>query len=131
MRQYREMHYTMVSPDDWPWKNFTPKEIACQGTGLILIDPDFMDKLQAFREMTGVPFEPNSAYRSESHNNAVGGVKNSYHRKGRACDVPIKKGMTREIIKENAAKAGFTGFGDYHTFVHIDTGRERHWDKRN
>lgn len=126
----REKHYTMVSPDDWRWKNFTPEEIACKGTGLILIDEDALDKLQAFRELTGIPFTPNSAYRSEVHNKNVGGAKNSYHRKGKAFDIPIIEGMTREVIKDNAKAVGFTGLGDYNTFVHVDTGRERYWDKR-
>jgi len=126
----REIHYTMVDARDWPWKNFTPKEIACKGTGLILIGYDAMERLQEFREMTGIPFTPNSAYRSESHNKAVGGAPRSMHRLGRAFDIPIIEGMTRDVIHEHAKMAGFTGFGDYNSFVHIDTGRKRYWDKR-
>jgi zinc D-Ala-D-Ala carboxypeptidase len=130
MRQHREIHYTMLSPDDWRWKNFTPKEIACKGTGLILIDEDAMDKLQAFRNTVEIPFRPNSAYRSESHNKRVGGAPRSMHRQGRAFDIPITSRMTRELIHEKAKEVGFTGFGDYNTFVHIDTGRARYWDGR-
>lgn len=127
---YREKHYTMVSPDDWPWKNFTPKELACKGTGLILIDVDAITKLQNFREMVGVAFTPNSAYRSEIHNEAIGGSPTSLHKQGRAFDIPIKAGMSRQAIHKFGKQAGFTGFGDYNTFVHVDTGRKRYWDLR-
>lgn len=126
----REIHYTLLDDRDWHWPHFTPKEIACKGTGLILIDPESMDKLEAFRVAVGVPFSPNSAYRSESHNKAVGGAKNSMHRKGKAFDIPIKAGMSRETIHNFAKQVGFTGFGDYRSFVHIDTGRARYWDGR-
>lgn len=129
-RTHREIHHTMVHPSDWHWPNFTPAEIACKGTGLILIDNDAMDKLQAFRERLGIPFSPNSAYRSESHNKAVGGAKNSMHRKGKAFDIPLGRGIIREDVIRIAKEVGFTGFGQYNTFVHIDTGRAREWDNR-
>lgn len=123
-----EIHYKDV--ECWPWIYFLPKEIACKGTGKLLVDPMSMSKLDVFREIIGVSFTPNSAYRSEEHNKNVGGAPNSYHRKGQAFDIPIKKGMSREDIHRVAKQVGFTGFGDYNSFVHIDTGRARYWDKR-
>lgn len=129
-RKMREMHYTLVDERDWKWKYFTPKELACKGTGLILVDFEAIDKLEELRDILGVPFSPNSAYRSESHNKAVGGAKNSMHRLGRAFDIPIKGKMTRACIKVVADHVGFTGIGDYDTFVHVDTGKRRYWDMR-
>jgi zinc D-Ala-D-Ala carboxypeptidase len=126
----REVHFTFYDMRDWRWPNFMPHEIACKGTGLLIIDPESMDKLQAFRNAVGIPFRPNSAYRSESHNKRVGGAKNSQHRLGKAFDIPITSRMTRELIHEKAKEVGFTGFGDYNAFVHIDTGRARYWDGR-
>ena len=126
----KEIHYTDVDEAEWHWENFTPEEIACKGTGLIIINEDAMDALQEFRELVGVPFSPNSGYRSASHNAFVGGAKRSMHRLGRAFDIPIKQGLDRETIHEAAEEAGFTGFGDYNTFVHIDTGSARYWDNR-
>lgn len=119
-----------VQPHEWNWPSFTPAEIACKGTGEILIHAPSLDKLQMMRTALGVPFSPNSAYRSEAYNAKVGGAKNSMHRKGQAFDIPIKPGMSREDIHRAAKAAGFTGFGDYNTFVHIDTGAPRYWDKR-
>jgi len=89
-----------------------------------------MDYLQRFRNIVGVSFSPNSAYRSESHNRKVGGAKKSQHRFGKAFDIPIKPGMSRQTIKEVAKMVGFRGIGDYNNFVHIDTGPERYWDYR-
>lgn len=124
-----EIHYTEVK--DWHWPNFTPKEIACKGTGLILVDPYSMDCLQFFRKIVGVPVIINSAYRSEAHNKAVGGAKNSQHRLGKAFDIRITDSLPREKIHRAAKAAGFNGFGNYNTFVHIDT-RDSHayWDER-
>lgn len=125
-----EVHYTAVPLSAWRWTNFTPKELSSKSDGLILIDENALDALQKFRDIVGVPFTPNSAYRSESHNRKVGGAKNSQHRLGRAFDIPITKNMTREVIKNSAKAAGFTGFGDYPKFVHIDIGPARYWDER-
>lgn len=124
----KEIHYTKVG--SWFWPNFTPKEIACRGTGLILIDTPSMDALQRLRLLIGKPIIINSGYRSESHNKAVGGAKNSQHRLGKAFDIRITKDVLREDIKRFAGSAGFNGIGDYDTFVHVDTGPKRYWDER-
>lgn len=123
-------HYRDVPDNDWHWPDFTPKEIACQGTGELLVDYHAMDCLQTFRDLIKNPVIINSAYRSESHNKAVGGVKGSQHRKGKAFDIRLTPKTPRHLIHKYATKAGFTGFGDYTTFVHIDTGQKRSWDYR-
>lgn len=123
----------------WRWVHFTPREIACKQVskngdcgcgGEILIDVDALNKLDKMRYLISAPFSPNSAYRCEVHNKNVGGAPKSMHRLGRAFDIPIKGKMTREVIKEVAKQVGFTGIGDYNTFVHVDTGRERYFDMR-
>lgn len=125
----REIHYTEVK--DWRWKNFTPKEIACKGTGLILIDPYSMDCLQMLRNRLGVPIIINSAYRSESHNKAVGGAPNSQHRLGKAFDIRLTDSVKRDGLKLWARQCGFKGIGDYDNFCHIDTrDTPAYWDDR-
>lgn len=124
-------HYSGVNPAHWQWPNFTPKEIACKGTGELLVDFASMDALQDFRGFVGVPVTINSAYRSEKHNKAVGGSPNSQHRLGKAFDIRITKSLTRDMIHKGAKKAGFNGFGDYLSFVHIDTrDAPAYWDYR-
>lgn len=123
-----EIHYTKVK--NWVWTNFTPKEIACKGDGLIIVDRPSMDALQTLRNVIGKPLIINSAYRSIEYNRKVGGAPNSQHLKGKAFDIRITPQVSREDIKTHAKAAGFKGIGDYDTFVHVDTGNPRYWDNR-
>ena len=45
--------------------------------------------LEPIRENYGIPFSPNSAYRSPKLNNAVGSSHKSQHLKGQAVDIEI------------------------------------------
>lgn len=124
-----EMPHTEVK--GWRWPNFTPREIACKGTGLVLINAHSLDCLQKLRSKLGVPMIINSAYRSEAHNRAVGGAKNSQHRFGKAFDIRLTEDVKREALKLWAKQCGFTGIGDYPSFVHIDTrDAPAYWDER-
>lgn len=120
--------YRDVPPDRWRWANFSPREIACKGTGSVLINEDALDKLQELREALGRPLVLTSAYRSPSHNKAVGGAKGSYHLQGRAFDVRMEN-HDPEHFERAARRVGFTGFGYYprQGFMHIDTGPARSW----
>ena len=112
----------------WRWKNFSPREIACKGTGRILIDEDALDRLQALRDRLGIPLILRSAYRSPEHNRAVKGATHSKHMEGIAFDVSMANHNPSAF--EAAARAvGFTGFGSYPRsgFMHIDTGEARTW----
>ncbi len=40
---------------EWRWPNFSPEELACRGTGQLMIDPPSLDRLQALRGVLGVP----------------------------------------------------------------------------
>lgn len=124
----KEIHYTEVK--NWRWPSFTPQEIACKGDGKILINEQALDCLQKFRDLVGGPVVLNSAYRSVQYNKQVGGAPNSQHMQGKAFDIKITSTLTRERIHSLAKKVGFTGFGDYNTFVHIDIGPARYWDLR-
>jgi uncharacterized protein YcbK (DUF882 family) len=120
------MKYTEIKPEDWKWRHFTPRELACRGDGEILVVPDAIDKLETMRVLMQAPLNINSAYRSPSYNESIGGSKNSMHMKGIAFDIAIGDHHVGDLIK-NAMLAGFTGIGIYKTFVHVDTGRKRHW----
>jgi hypothetical protein len=126
-------HWRDVPETDWRWPNFSPAEIACRGTGKLLVDPAAMDKLQALRTALGKPLILNSAYRSPEHNARVGGKPASQHLLGRAFDVSMANHDPARF-EAAARNAGFTGFGHYPmkrdgrwNFMHIDIGPERFW----
>ena len=121
-------HYSKVPPAEWPWHHFSPREIACKGTGKLTIDTEAMDMLQRLRSNLGKPLILTSAYRSPEHNRKVGGAKASKHMEGIAFDVRMDNHDPHTF--EAAARAvGFTGFGYYPKsgFMHIDTAEPRSW----
>jgi zinc D-Ala-D-Ala carboxypeptidase len=110
------------------WPNFSPAEIACKGTGALLIHEAGLDALQSLRARLGKPLILTSAYRSPRHNAAVRGAVNSMHLAGHAFDVRMENHDPAQF--EQAARAcGFTGFGYYPAsgFMHIDLGPARTW----
>jgi len=110
---------------DWRWPDFTPEEMACRGTGQLLIDPDAMDRLQELRDRLKRPLIVTSAFRSEQHNRAVGGARNSYHLRGQAFDISMNNHDPHDFIAQ-ARDVEFNGIGQYadQGFVHIDTRTE-------
>jgi hypothetical protein len=119
-------------PDSaWRWRNFNPAEIACRGTGKLLINAPALDKLQALRDRLGKPLIVRSAYRSPEHNLAVGGATQSKHMEGTAFDIAMAN--HDPVVFEDAARAvGFLGFGFYPRsgFIHVDLGPARQWGER-
>lgn len=118
-------------PSLWTWPNFTPQEMACKGTGRLMIDPESMDCLQSLRDQVGKPLVIQSAYRTREHNKAVGGAAGSMHLAACAFDVSMK-GHDPHEFEEWARACGFTGFGFYpdQGFMHIDTGPARWWGEK-
>ena len=57
-------HFRDVPAHLWRWKNFSPAEIACRGTGHLKLHPEALDRLQALRDRLGKPLIVRSAYRS-------------------------------------------------------------------
>ena len=108
--------------DSFLSKNFKVSEIACPCCGKINVDPQFIDQLQQLRNVLNKPFKINSAYRCERHNREVGGVINSYHRKGSAVDVSTKSWKSSELFMliSKSIEYGFGGIGIDRNFIHLD-----------
>jgi len=110
--------------DQHRWPSFSAKELACPLTDELYIDPHALDCLQSARKTTGKPFTITSAHRSPAHNKVVGGAPRSAHLQI-AFDISLRYyGQYRHDrfkLKENLANAGFTRFGLYETFIHVDT----------
>lgn len=121
-------HWRDVPDSAWRWPNFSPAEIACRGTGKLLINETALDKLQALRDRLGKPLIIRSAYRSPKHNRAVGGAKRSKHLLGAAFDIAMAN-HDPVAFEAAAREVGFLGFGFYPRsgFMHVDLGPERQW----
>ena len=105
--------------------NFSSAEMACSHCGERYIWPEFMDKLQALRDLVGKPLKVLSAHRCSLHNARVGGAPFSQHLR-LAVDIDLR-GHDRLDVLAKARIVGFTGFGFYTNFLHLDLGRARHW----
>jgi uncharacterized protein YcbK (DUF882 family) len=76
----------------------------------------------------------NSGFRNQQYNTAVGGAKQSQHLSGLAADLtwPGFSGRSEKVDQfvSLARKEGFRGIGYYNSFIHVDIGPDRSWDKR-
>jgi len=89
--------------------------------------------LQKIRDVAGCAIHINSAYRSPSHNERIGGVKNSQHTKGTAADLTSRNHTPKELydLIEAMILCGDIsegGLGLYKSFVHYDRrGKKARW----
>ena len=100
-----------------------------------LMDATFLAMLDAGREIAGIPFKINSAYRTEEYNNTLykrlGRKQNatkSSHTVGKAVDIHCTDSRSRWIIITALQKAGFTRFGIAKTFIHVDSDENKSQD---
>ena len=116
-----------VPEECWKWgPHFTPEEMACCGSGALLIVPDALDALMRARRRIGTPFHILSAYRSVEHNRIVGGTKHSQHLLGTAFDIALT-GHNVPVLLMALIANGFGSFGLYPSFVHVDTRIGKWW----
>lgn len=81
--------------------------------------------LQTIRDAINKPIHITNAYRCESHNKAVGGVKSSQHLLGKAADLQVKGYTPKQVYNliEHLIDNGEIlqgGLGLYNSFVHYD-----------
>jgi len=102
---------------------------------VIEIDPHLLDLLTELHRRTGSrkPFEIVCGYRSPATNAMLaamssGVARNSLHMQGKAIDIRVADLSTKAL--RNAAmalQAGGVGYYPRSDFVHVDTGKVRHW----
>lgn len=112
--------------NDYLSDHFKVKEFACKdGTDYLELDMDLIPILERFRQYVEAPVIINSGYRTWSHNQAVGGSKNSLHRFGKAIDISFSKDYKYLTSPEMMARFFYTlkvkGIICYNWGVHIDT----------
>ena len=117
-------------------KYFKDTDFACKCCGLEVCTDDLKQLVDSIREELGLPLIVSSGFRCSKHNKEVGGVANSFHTKGLACDLRL---TAKDNTKANLAKLQAIarklctgGVGLYDSFVHVDVrGIEANWDYRS
>ena len=117
---------------DSAWKNiryFTKAEFKCKCGGKHCngypaeIDMVMVGYADEIRHRLGKPISVNSGMRCAKHNASVGGVSNSQHVYGTACDLGCPSGTTpakmAAIAEEVIGSTG--GIGIYSWGIHIDS----------
>lgn len=84
------------------------------------MDLSFMVRLDMARDIAGVPFIVNSAYRSVEFEKQKGRSGTSSHCKGLAIDIRCTDSATRLCILSAAISAGFRRIGIGSHFIHLD-----------
>lgn len=102
--------------------NFDRSEFACKcGCGLDSVDPELVRLCELVRAINGnTPLRVNSGARCQSHNQSIGGSKNSQHLLGKAADLAVKDPVEVARILCNFFPNKY-GVGVYCNFIHIDT----------
>lgn len=116
-------------------KEFESKDGKASPFDETVVKRELIVLLNAIRSRYGKPVVVTSGYRSPEHNEAVGGVKNSYHTLGLAADIrPLNENRSDvsllQSICDEMNQHGGVGF--YDTFCHVDVRGERaRWDNRS
>lgn len=99
------------------------------------IDQNLLDMLYSLQQQVGKPgtFHIISGYRSSSSNARLyrttsGVAKRSLHMQGKAIDIRLP-GVQLDQLRQAALSlhAGGVGYYPDSNFIHLDTGRPRHW----
>lgn len=96
------------------------------------VDPRVRIMIMQVQKEFGKPLIINSGYRPEPYNTSVGGKSGSKHLSGLALDVTwngFSGSTSSEALRFRSicSRVGFTGFGKYNTFMHVDIGGNREW----
>ena len=106
-------------------ENFNLIELQCPCCHTVKAHPRLVRGLQTLRCALGRPIVLTSGYRCAPHNEKVGGVKNSLHRRGLAADAAVPFVLQADFCTA-AAAAGFTKTIAYQGrgFVHLEISPE-------
>ena len=125
-----QCHWRDVPKAAWRWPNFNVDEIACRGTGKLLVNDTALDKLQALRDRLGKPLifrlaiaAPNTTTPSAAHPARCNSM------------APPSTSPWRTTIRQHSrwrrGRSGSPGFGFHPLGLHhIDLGPARQWGDR-
>lgn len=108
-------------------KHFRVLEFACKdGTDSVIISSELVWTLEKIREHFNRPVIINSAYRTPTHNKAVGGSPSSRHLLGQAADIVVKDVPPSTVYAFCSSLLTTGGVGKYDTFTHVDVRKKNH-----
>ena len=84
-----------------------------------------LDRLDIARELAGIPFVLNSAYRSVEWEISKGRSGEGAHTEGRAVDIRCNSNANRLKIVSALIQAGFNRIGIGKTYIHADDSPNR------
>lgn len=89
------------------------------------VDGNLLSMLDSARELAGIPFKINSAYRSYTHELNQGRDGKSSHVKGLAVDISATDSVSRFKILSALVKSGFNRIGIHDVFIHVDIDKDK------
>lgn len=89
------------------------------------VSSDLLSMLDSARELAGIPFKINSAYRSFTHELNQGRDGKSSHVKGLAVDISATNSVNRFKIVSALVKSGFNRIGIHDAFIHVDIDKDK------
>jgi len=124
-------HYSQAPWEESRWPNFSAAEVSCRHCGEYYHFEWMLDAIQAVRRNLNRPVGINSAHRCPLYNAsaAIGGAALSEHKMRLAFDIAIGSHNPLRLYQALCA-AGFSTFGAYGTFVHVDARKGRRWATR-
>lgn len=104
------------------YKYFTDKDFknCVPSCSIDDMDKEFMELLDNIRDIAGIPFIINCAYRSKEWDLKKGRSGNSAHTKGKACDIRYTSSKEAYKIIYAAMQMGIRRIGLGKNFVHLD-----------
>lgn len=99
---------------------FKDSEFLAVGCSRSQVDDDSLRRLDRAREIAGVPFIINSAYRDPASEVLKGRSGSGAHTLGKAFDIRCRNSCDRWLIVHGALAAGFPRIGIASTFIHLD-----------
>ena len=101
---------------------FRNDELCCKCCGKLIIDQDFLERLNKARELADFPFIVTSGYRCPTHNVKVGS-QSTNHTTGKAADIECIDPHRRYMMVRAMIEAGILGIGIGLRFIHCDINR--------
>jgi len=89
------------------------------------MDHDLLVMIDRARALYGKPIVVTSGFRTETHNEKVGGVASSSHLKGLAIDVACVRSKDRFEMLTALLEVGFNRIGIASTFIHVDVDKNK------